>query len=531
MRPSDATLDRCDAALAVVIFAVTVVTLAGWWPRPIYGFDEGFFLYQSKRAADGAVMYRDFFDMITPLAYYTMGALYAVFGASHATTRVAMSVLHAVIAVLTYFAARRVNVRRGLAACAAGAHLAICHPALPFGSAHWFSTAFTLALVLYLLGAPVRGGRLAVAGVLVGLLTLTQQQKGVALAAAAAVVVVHDQLAADRRLRATLAALGVFLAALLLTVVPVLLVFVTLAGGGAVFEALVRVPLVNYRDYHRVRWFWFRPELIAMLPQLLSIPAFVLVNTLPLFVPIASLRVFLAWWRGGGAGVDRRLFVACVLGAGALASVAYLPDYSHFAVVGPVLLLLVAESTERVVGAVERRRLPFAGAAATALFALAVMFGFTAALRRERALFPIPHDTPFGRVDFRGAAEVEELESLGAKLRAASATEIFVYPAGAALYLLTETANPTRYQLLMPGYNDAEQFAEVQATLEQRGVPFIVRTFWFWSGLTDPLLPYLEAHYTRVPLARPSGSFPTLTLYRRKGAGAGHTDTRHRRRH
>jgi len=119
-------------------------------------------------------------------------------------------------------------------------------------------------------------------------------------------------------------------------------------------------------------------------------------------------------------------------------------------------------------------------------------------------------------VHFGYQSEVEELEAVRNILRAAGAKDILVYPCAAALYLMTETSNPTRFQLLIPGYNTAEQFTEVQETLERERVPFVIRSFWFWGKPGDPLLPYLKEHYEPVNLPRKSAGFPSMALWRRK---------------
>src|SRR5262249_47881966 len=201
----------------------------------------------------------------------------------------------------------------------------------------------------------------------------------------------------------------------------------------------------------------------------------------------------------------------------ALLSIAYQPNYSHFGVVGPVYLALLAEGGERLVRRAEagsRTRIPGAVAALSVL----ALAGFE--LHRSAAnawsLTPLAAATRFGRLQFASPAEVEELEALRAALRAADAKTIVVYPCDAALYLLTETANPTRFQLLIPGYTTAEQFAEVERTLETERVPFVVRTLCWPLRSDDPFMLYLRQHYDQVPLVRKHAGSTSVVLFRRR---------------
>jgi len=109
-------------------------------------------------------------------------------------------------------------------------------------------------------------------------------------------------------------------------------------------------------------------------------------------------------------------------------------------------------------------------------------------------------------------------------LQAEGAHEILVYPTYPGMYLMTQTVNPTRFQLLIPGYNTLEQFAEVQATLERERVPFVLRTFWWWDN-GDPLRPYLREHYDRVRMPLKYKGMPSMVLFRRKPHDGGQPAT------
>ena len=249
-----------DAVLALLLFIAIVAYLMAL-PRTLGRADESHFLYEAKRIRDGEVMYRDFFQFVTPGAPYIMALLYWLFGTTIQTARVATAVLHGLTGVVTYACCRRLGVRRALAAVAPVAYLAVCQPAWQYASWHWFSTFFTVLVLYAMLRAPwASRPRAAIfPGLAAGLLMGVQQQKGFAVGLGGGVVFVLDHLV-DRRYprpgswRDLGARLVWFGAGIAVVIVPLLATFVTLAGFDRVFDALVRFPLVNYRKSFRTTW-------------------------------------------------------------------------------------------------------------------------------------------------------------------------------------------------------------------------------------------------------------------------------------
>ena len=64
-----------DAVLALLLFLAMVAYLSDL-PRTLGRADESHFLYEAKRIRDGEVMYRDFFQFVTPGAPYVMALLF-----------------------------------------------------------------------------------------------------------------------------------------------------------------------------------------------------------------------------------------------------------------------------------------------------------------------------------------------------------------------------------------------------------------------------------------------------------------------
>jgi hypothetical protein len=435
-----------------------------------------------------------------------------------------MSVVHGAIAVLIYAIARQLGVRPMLAAVVGLTQIALFQPALSFTSPHWLATLLTLIVVWFVLREPVsRNGQALVAGALTGLVGLTQQPKGAGTAFAVAIVLVRDVWSegsgGGNRIGTVGRRLAAFALGILAVLVPILGVFVSLAGFEPVYDALVLTPLVAYQQFpfhNQGRWLIFTLTWPLLVELIGSLSSRLLLNLMPLIIVVGAARVLRQAAQGRSAEERRPLFVAVVFSAFSIASVYYQPNSFHFAVVGPIWLSLFAELLERGVQRLEatvRATWVAPVAAATLLILLALETG--RARGRAWATAGVPIDTAFGRVHLRSQALVDEIVTLRSALQTAGAKDVLVYPTFPGLYLLTQTSNPTRFQILIPGYTTPEKFAEVQETLERERVPFVVRSFWFWQ-IEDPLRPYLKEHYQQVRLQRPPGSLPSLTLLERQ---------------
>ena len=518
---------RADTLLAIALGAATFTYLYLLWPRSMGGLDEGTFLYEAKRAVDGEVMYRDFFDLIGPLPIYAMALMYAVFGTSMETARWSMAVLHGVVVVLMYSIARRLDVRPVLAAVVCVTHVALFYPAFPHANQHWISTVLTLILFWFALRSPLtHGGQVFAAGMLTGLIALSQQPKAAGAALAMAIVLVRDAWTSRHTiplLTALLRRLATFAVGVAAVVVPILLGFVIVAGFERMYEALIYTPLASYRDYRFNRegtWFLLVIPAQLLWRMIASVSPLLVLNVLPCVVILGVARLLWQARRGGCAEQRRPLFVAVVFAICSLISIVYQPNHSHFAITGPIWLSLIADLLETAIRHLER-----AGRTALAapLVTLSVLLLLSLELQRSRRIAwtdaGVPAQTHFGLVHFRSDSMAYDAVAARTVVEAEGAKEILVYPVDPAYYLWTQTSNATRFQLLIPGYTTAEQFAEVQQTLERKQVPIVIRTFWFWDS-GDPLLPYIQAHYERVRVPRKYKGFPSIVVYRRKRSEA-----------
>ena len=105
------------------------------FPLAIGPADESHLLYGAKRILQGEVIYKDFFESITPLSFYLFAALYRIAGTTLLTARVGMAVIAAFGCALLF------HLVRGMSSALEGT-LAVpifagfCVPTWPYASAH-----------------------------------------------------------------------------------------------------------------------------------------------------------------------------------------------------------------------------------------------------------------------------------------------------------------------------------------------------------------------------------------------------------
>lgn len=502
---SDAARDR---GVAAALFAATLLYL-WFWPRELNGFDESLYLYEAKRVYEGAVMYRDFFDLITPAWFYLMAAMYALFGVDIETARAVMAVNHALITLLIFTLARRVGVRRLVATALAMTHLTLAYPGCPIATPHWLSTLLTLLLLLMLWRWPAPAmWRAFACGLMGGLLTVVQQQKGVLMVAAGAAVLVADAALGSPRAPINMLArrLSAYTAGVLAVSLAVLVPFIVAAGFDEVFRATVRVPLVNYPAMvgEQVPWGGYWPG---------NIPHGYIIKYLPLIIPATALWLVWRWWSARVA--EREPVVLLIYAAFALWSIWYLPDHLHLSYVAPVWFVLAASVGVRLVPPAWQR----SGSVVAVALIVAAGWQLLDTIQRARARCGYQMVTPFGRLDTSNPQAQDVYDWLTELFRGRNATHVFVFPTSPIVWLLTGTDNPTRYQILQPRYSDAEQLAEVVADLERHRTPFIVRNFYVAPKTMGVLNSYIDRHYEKLAVPPSFQSSNYIGVYARRGDG------------
>ncbi len=504
------------AVASLLLFAGVVAYLAALPPN-LGIADESYFLLEAKRMVEGEVLYKDLFWLALPLPHWLMALVFGTFGATVQVARLAMAVLHGLTAVLMFLACRRIGVRAGLALVAPIAYVALCQAPWPYASPHWLSTFWMVLLLLVLLGrrwAAAPAGA-ALPGLVIGALMAGHHHQGAVFALGVSLLVVLDA-ALGRRFGAAppagavLPRLAAFAGGVALVVGPVLAVAIAAAGVRPLVEQIIVHPLTGYRRWNRGIP-WGHVHFVAARQAPYTHP--VVLRYLPVVLLLDLWRASAVWVAGRDPDTFRRLLVLLVMGASAVASIAYLPDFIHIAFITPLLLVPAAGLLEAA--AARGPRVGGAALAALLLGALAVQLAGNAA--RARRDFPFEHDTAFGRVAFATREEVAFVDRVRALVRDVPGHWLFVAPIHTQLYLTTGASNPTRHQFVLPDYLGEEETRRLLATLEGRQLPYVVACeFAVRPG--DPVQAWLRERYT--PLADRASTARRCTVYARtRGTG------------
>lgn len=170
------------AALALIVGLALWVDLPAVLHAGIDVLDEGFEYQLASRILQGQVPYRDFFTVVTPLAFYWQALLIRVFGPSLVVGRIATAVTGAGIAGAIYLAGKHVAARP-LALAAALLSIPWGIPYWPQPNYSWYVTLLALLTAWTALRAGARRGGWVVVGVLAAAAVLTKQNVGLATAA------------------------------------------------------------------------------------------------------------------------------------------------------------------------------------------------------------------------------------------------------------------------------------------------------------------------------------------------------------
>jgi len=248
----------------------TIVVLAGalrywllYFDRSTNLLDEGSQATQALRILHGDLIYRDFFTVVTPGSYYTVAALFQLFGAELMVLRWAVLALGLGIFWLSLVAARRV-MAWPFAAAAAGMTTVWGWFLVAPNFYSWQAACCSLAaLVCYLrYAADDRPAWLVWAGIAAGTTVLVKQNVGV-YTAVALLLAIWLSLAFDARRdgRGRLVASARFVGAVLLPIVPAILALVIAGAGPYLYESWVYYPLVKYPPRFSVAYPAFYPVL------------------------------------------------------------------------------------------------------------------------------------------------------------------------------------------------------------------------------------------------------------------------------
>jgi hypothetical protein len=482
--------------------------------------DEGTLVYGAQRVAEGAVPYRDFFEVMGPGTFYWLGFFFKILGANWLVARALLMVTAVATTLIIYWLARRLDADSGM--LPAIFLLALTFPLWPATSHHWDSNLFALlsfaAFITWLEND--NGWLLIAAGILAALTTFFMQQKGALLLFAYLVI-----LALVQRRRPDFLTLTTRLLAAYSGVVLVLVLSLYAAGAVPefVYDNFVW-PITNYHNVNstpyafglwesfgaacsRSMTMFFPPAVARVAASLLFAPVLVIAG-LPLLLVLFGVA-------GRATAFNRSTLPYWIAGAALWVSEIHRADIPHLIYGSPLLLILCLHLWRQQQGKVVTyalRTLAVSVVVFTAFNALATHSAQTRTVTRRGTVYTFEKDAALDFLDSQTAA----------------GEAVFVYPYYPMYYFLSATTNPTRFSILMYHINTDAQFREAIEALEQRKVRYVLWDTavdgqnlkqWFpkyQHPSPDRLLmePYLNKHYNLI------GYKSGFRLLQRKDAAA-----------
>jgi hypothetical protein len=476
--------------------------------------DEGSIVYGAVRVTEGAVPYRDFFEVMGPGTFYWLAFWFKALGTSWLTSRVAVLTTALVSACAIYYATTR-QYRGTFAVLPAALYTIVTLPTWPGANHHFDSNMWALLAFAVSVSVPQATRKASVlAGALAGLAATIMPQKGVLLFAALCFGRLMDG-ERSREWRRAVADTLWMIAPFLLVGASVLAFFWSRGAiSDLVYANLIwpasRYHSVNVVPYaHHLREISFgriEPLLAAVFPWPLSVVAAAL-TTVP-FIAVAALPFVGAALVLHDAVVRRRAAPHAVrapwaywcAGFALFASESHRADLMHLAYGSPILLIAAIIWVARASGSlalIARRILASSVASLAALLALIVVIPATTQTR-----------TRIGDVQL--FTHDDALDFLHENVPAGE--QVFVYPYYPMYYFLADVRNPSRYSILMYHINTPAQFDEVIRDLEAGQVRYVLWDTWvagtnltqWFPGYQDPpadeqrLERYLNDHYEVV---------------------------------
>ena len=457
------------------------------YPLAIGRADESHLLYGAKRVLQGQVIYRDFFEVLTPLSYYLFAGIYRVAGTTLLAARVGIALIEAVGCATLFHLVRRV-------AGALEATLAVllfaglCIPTWPYASPHWIST--TLALLVAAVTLAERWqrsprARPLMAGMLAGVAVCVQQQRGVFLAVwlPLALYVLSFSLPRATRWRTLGTELAWGAGGGAIVVLLVMGHAAWTASLASLVDMLYELPLKNYAPTQSGR-LWWAAEL--PLTGIYRTSTWLwLLRISPLYL-IGEGALLLRGGRRRRQRAELERICLLLLAVLMMLSVWYLPDFIHVSFVLPFLLIPGATLLHRLRSVPLWDRVPAGRHAVTvgvALLILAVVGQGAANVASAYAREPERLETAFGvlRVD-AGAARLFRAIRSRLVREPDGRTLLYSYPDDAWLYLALPADDAARYSILMPRMFPPENLEEVAQVLRARRPGTVVAVVGVESG-------------------------------------------------
>jgi hypothetical protein len=496
-------------------------------PRDLNFADESVHLYQAKRILQGEVIYRDFWNVITPGWMYLMAVLFGVFGTDLAIARIVAAVLHGLTAVFLFLACRRLGIRTSLSWPPALAYVVLCPPAWSIASQHWLATTISATLLFVLAGR--RRDRAAwpfFPGLVTGLLIAVTQQRGLILAAGLFIWLIVDDLIQRRfsqplRGSALLPQLALLVAGGFAVGLPLSIWMVAGAGFDPMWQSLVVMAHAAYNYSAKASCEWGYSGILTVHQASMTFP--LVLKYLPSILIVSVPRLLLLWLHRNRSDEASRLTLLICFCASSVFSIWYFPDFIHIAFIAPVFFVTIAESLEwaaKRFALVSRKTLRGLGWAGSAAILVASTQHLADNAERSRARSRFGRSTAFGWVDLTHENQARLYDRLEVLMRSAPSRSLYCYPPVSGLYLMLDADDPTPYGVLVPSFNPPESVRDALQHLEANPphyVAFLGR--WLPVRPDDPIAAWIRRHYEPIEREQP---IDEMILRRKKELGKGH---------
>ncbi len=501
MPPSSRILDTPTALfkLAALIFLYSFLFIPPFLPAEILG-DHLLYLAPGQRMYQGEMIYRDFFEFVTPGTALVHFFLFKLFGLRLWIPNLLSLLLGLGLVWLGVVIAKKLT-RPSLALLPSAIFLVGMRGFLCDPTHHWYSLLTATAAIAVLVERRTPA-RIAAAGFFCGLSACFTQTRGLAVAVGFGVYLWWESRRRQEGWRKLLKKEGWLVTSFLATLIAVNAYFIWKAGPARFLWCTVVFVLKYYPK--QAHWNTFR-----IFTE--SFPAFVPLRSflrggierwlfLYAVIPFILILFFARYWQESGKKPvefwERPMLVA-IVGSFMVLSVAPAPSPTRMAVSElPALLLLgwLIDSPRKL------------GRALAAVLAAGVLLVALHAVARRR---PIPEwiiATPQGKLAFTNQDFYQEYTWIQQHTRPSE----YFYQAGFPdAYFILNLRNPTPIPFIVNnGYTTAEQVAEVIRGLEQHRVRYVVwaledlDTVPDWEDPSDdhlgPLRNYIRSHYQVV---------------------------------
>jgi hypothetical protein len=459
-----------------LLWISTLVTAALCAPFFRYVFwlgDEGVVVHGAERVLRGEALYRDFFEFLPPGSFLVVAAWMQAVGVDFGSVRLLAVCVIAVIAALTYAAARIVSGNRPLAAFVVVGWAALSQGGWTVINHHWLATAASMASAVALLCA--LGGQRAAAGfftagVLAGAAAMVVSTRGALLCLAVVAIVLTLR---DRRcLVAVMAGILVVSAATL----------AYLAATGAVMAAVMDVILFPARHYTDIQVVAFGA---STTPHQMPVAVFFPVT----FVLAGTTAVV----HGGVMWREVRFRASLALATIGLLGAFPRPDVTHINFTLPLACPLFALVVTQALARLGR------GLKVAVAVALVTVCGLAIGARLLGEALPMItgplRQVPTTRGSFVGPPSTW-MEAVGALVphieRAPRGDTYFFYPYSPMLPYLTGRRHIGPLDVMVPGYTTAAQYRDVCARVVREAQWVVLDRSWSHPDVLRAIFPSMR---------------------------------------